>query len=142
MKIKKNFKNFTKKIGNIAFAVLTAVGTTIVSPVTEVHAESLSDGDHSGLVSAGIKYLGASYSTADRLGPSSFDCSGFVDRLASDAGLDSTPLNEGWTTDSWVTYFANAGVSYEEVASQEAAANIDVNAGDIKRLLWYIPNEK
>ena len=131
MQIKNNFKKFTKKIGNVAFALLTAMGTTLVSPISTVHAASLSDGDHSGLVSAGMQYLGKSYSTSDRLGPNSFDCSGFVDRLASDAGLDGTPLAEGWTTDSWVNYFAGAGVSYDEVGSQAEAANIAVNAGDI-----------
>lgn len=128
---KKKLKDFIRKIGSVAFAMLTAVGTTLAVPTEAVHAASLTDGDHSGLVTAGTQYLGAGYSQSDRFGPKTFDCSGFVDRITADAGISDEPLANGWVTDSWVSALDNAGVSYEEVGSQAEASQIDVNAGDI-----------
>lgn len=102
--------NFFRKLSNKVFAVGTTLVTAIsmISPLglTTAHALNTS-GNFASLYDAGVTHVGAGYSASDRLGPNTFDCSGFVDYLFNETGIDSEPYNNRWTTVAWVNTLNN-----------------------------------
>ena len=101
-KILDKFNRLKGKITSCVMSAITAI--SMISPlgmVTTVHALN-NGGDYSALYDEGIKHVGAGYSYSNRLGPNTFDCSGFMDYLFKQTGIDETPYKNKWTTVAWV----------------------------------------
>lgn len=123
--------NLFKKLSNRVFAITTTLVTAIsmISPLGLTTAHALnSSSNYATLYDTGVGHVGAGYSTSNRLGPSSFDCSGFVDYLFNETGIDSEPYNNGWTTVAWVNTL-NA-YDYSD-ATLDQVNSISANKGDI-----------
>lgn len=90
-------KKIIKRIKNGLLTALVAIGSIFSTPlasslVTEINAINAS-GSYAATFDAGVELVGSPYSTANRLGHNSFDCSGFVDYLYHITGIDDTPYN-------------------------------------------------
>ena len=116
------------KITSCVMSAITAV--SMISPlgmVTTVHALN-NGGDYSALYDEGIKHVGAGYSYSNRLGPNTFDCSGFMDYLFKQTGIDETPYKNKWTTVAWV----NALNAYDHTdTTLSGMSSVSASKGDI-----------
>lgn len=129
----KVFEKLSTKIFAIATTVVTAI--SMISPLGVTNASALGSADDWGvLYDKGLSHFGAGYSTSSRLGPSTFDCSGFVDYLFNEAGIDSTPYNGAWVTSDWCNELEGMGLSYSD-ATQDTMSSVSVNKGDI--IMFY-----
>ena len=128
---------FLNKISTKVFAIATTVMTAIsmISPLGVTNASALaSSSNWASLYDVGVTHVGAGYSRSDRLGPSTFDCSGFVDYIFNEAGIDSTPLAGGWVTSDWCNDLDSAGISHDDTTFANVSS-VSANKGDI--IMFY-----
>ena len=104
-------KKIIRRIKNVLLTALVTIGSSVSTPlaaslITEVNAINAS-GSYASTFDTGAGLVGSPYSTTNRLGPNSFDCSGFVDYLYHITGIDDTPYDARWTTVAWCNDLQN-----------------------------------
>lgn len=132
-------RKLIKRIQNLFLTTIVAVGSIISTPfasslVTQVNAIG-SSSNYAGTFDAGVGLVGSSYSTSNRLGPNSFDCSGFVDYIYHISGIDDTPYNGAWVTSTWCNDLQSTpGVTWSD-GSLSNVSSLPANKGDI--IMFY-----
>lgn len=129
----KFLNNISKKIFAVTTTAVTAIA--MISPLGATPVHALADSSNwAALYDEGAKHVGAGYSTTNRLGPDSFDCSGFVDFLMKETGIDSTPYNSAWVTSDWCNDLDAAGIPHEDTVLSNVSS-ITAKQGDI--IMFY-----
>ena len=132
--MRKIFEKILTKVFAIATTLVTAI--SMISPLGVTNASALGTTSNWGILyDTGVTHVGASYSTSNRLGPNSFDCSGFLDYLFMETKIDSTPYNGAWVTSDWCNELDNMdGVTHEDTVLSNVSS-ISANKGDI--IMFY-----
>lgn len=136
---KKTMKKIIRQIKNVLLTALVTIGSIVSTPlaaslITEVNALNAS-GSYASTFDAGAGLVGSPYSTTNRLGPNSFDCSGFVDYLYHITGIDDTPYDARWTTVAWCNDLQSTnGVTWSD-GTLGNISSLPANKGDI--IMFY-----